>query len=1224
MADQKPTNQSGEKFEIKTRQFSEAREIGNKSNGSTTDSNNKTSTSSKRSKMTAEKMINKLDKELDDISISNDEAMTGIRKLSTAITNLLDENSTALPEQGVIGKALKINEPDIFNIEGNTKKKQPISELINAQIEESTHRVTLYNHTGVYGKILEVRQNSFMEQNLPILKTSLSFFVDDVINGSYRGDEYNVYQKFKYYKNGAEISKSETIDKLNNLLEPRSYADLMTGVKPWNVLATAMFYTGRKDGYSLVSKSETIDKLNNLLEPRSYADLMTGVKPWNVLATAMFYTGRKDGYSLVRVIPHKEIAKDLYVKYIMKEDKKDQLKKKKFEKKDKARAKDATAVEDINLFLDEYGVEHIAMETDLLTAIPKEILDEIPEQLYTVTTSYYSEDGEDIALESSDYTELNTDESFLEFCERMLSGKAHRIYNLNLKGNRNEVIGGEAFTYEIGGVDSVSGKGIFDEIKKVCALNGLNNRSTNQVAVNEVIGGEAFTYEIGGVDSVSGKGIFDEIKKVCALNGLNNRSTNQVAVESIDRDLNPVDKVNMNNISFEDIYNSGVFTICNNAGIGLESASDAMLLDNIKPDSNVDRMYLKIRKSLEIKMDKIAMEAGSVGWSGSHDNTLDPSFGSMQLGGAPLDRKGSTSANPAYPNAEAMEAGSVGWSGSHDNTLDPSFGSMQLGGAPLDRKGSTSANPAYPNAEERVKEAQARYGRLERMFGSIKGETTEILDNTRVIPIKGGDRLIGAYYIEYTHQDIQHFIGMRTVIGNPIAYTQNIDMLNIRTDEQEETLGRMIFTDTIQPILEKNMDTRFLKDNANILYCLKQLLEENEIGQSLSFQDMTRYNMYNMSRIIFIPGNQLIFGVHGDTGLGVSTFNEALVPANAAILANEAYLSWLLCDGKGMSFVQVPRGMSEIGGENGIDNLKMRMDDIMISRAKLRDVAYNNFPLCHKIILMEKGEEATEDIEIKTLEFPQFQIDQEQINRWIQEATNIIGYNSATFSSIDGTVELAKKLFEIDDTKLLEILKCRRMFKLAFSQLATKYNSATFSSIDGTVELAKKLFEIDDTKLLEILKCRRMFKLAFSQLATKLLQVRGGDTYNDYTVEWIEPPVERNNNVKRSEIAKETQDTVNSYIDIIESAYGSNELWEETKPYVIRELIDRLADKDTILNDMDTIVKDAEGRLKVRTTEEVEEKNSEEEEKNDSNNQNEEPANEEHNNEEEGNEEEEK
>ena len=1028
MADQKPTNQTGNNFEIKTRQFSEAREISNKP---TTDSNGKKKTSIKYSKANTEKMIKKLDKELDQISISNDEAMTGIRKLSSALTNLLDENITALPEQGVIGKALKVNEPDIFNVEGSTKRKQPISELINAQIEESTHRVTLYNHTGVYGKILEVRQNSFMEQNLPILKTSLSFFVDDVINGSYRGDDYDVYQRFKYYKNGAEITKSETID-----------------------------------------------KLNNILEPKSYADLMTGVKPWNVLATAMFYTGRKDGYCLTRVIPHKEIAKDLYVKYVMKEDKKEQLKKKKFEKKDKAKAKDQTAVEDINLFLDEYGIEHIAMETDLFHTIPREILDEIPEQLYTVTTSYYNEDGEDIALESSDYTELNTDETFLEFCERMLSGKAHKIYNLNLKGNRNEVIAGEAFTYEIGGIDSTNGKGIFDEIKRACMMNGLNNRSTSQIAV-----------------------------------------------ESIDRDLNPIEKTNMNNISFEDIYNSGIFTICNNAGISMESATDEVLLDNIKPDRSVDRMYLKIRKSIELKMDKIAMEAGMVGWSAAHDNSLDPSFGTMQLGGAPLDRKG-----------------------------------------------STSGNPAFPNAEERVKEAQARYGRLERMFGSIKGETTEILDNTRTIPIKGGDRLIGCYYIEYTHQDIQHFIGMRTVIGNPIAYTQNIDMLNIRTDEQEETLGRMIFTDTIQPLLEKNMDTKFLKDNASILYCLKQLLEENEIGQSLSFQDMTRYNMYNMSRIIFIPGNQLVFAVHGDTGLGKSTFNEALVPANAAILANEAYLSWLLCDGKGMSFVQVPRGMSEIGGENGIDNLRMRMDDIMISRAKLRDVAYNNFPLCHKIILMEKGEEATEDIEIKTLEFPQFQIDQEQINRWVQEATNIIGYNSATFSSIDGTVELAKKLFEIDDTKLLEILKCRRMFKLAFSQLATK-----------------------------------------------LLQVRGGDTYNDYTVEWVEPPVERNNNIKRSEIAKETQDTVNSYIDIIESAYGNDEIWEETKPYVIRELLERLADKDTLLNEMDAIVKDAQNRLKVRTTEEVEEQTSEEEEKEKSGKEAEEEPKEEDQNKEEGN-----
>lgn len=1005
MEDNKP-NQSSGKFEIKTRQFSEAREI---NGGSKNKKSDPSSPTTARSKADKEKIFNKLNKEIDEISISNDEAMTGIRKLSSTLTNLLDENTTALPEQGIVGKAQKINEPDVFNIEGNTKKKLPFAQLINAQIEESTQRVTLYNHTGVYGKILEVRQNSFMESNLPILKTSLSFFVDDVLNGSFRGDDYDVYQKFKYYKNGAEDDNAERVS-----------------------------------------------KMNDILEPKSYADLMTGVKPWSTIATSFFYSGRKDGFVLARVIPHKEIAKDLYIKYVMKEDKKEQLKKKKFEKKDKAKAKDVAAVEDINLFLDEFGIEKIGMETDLFVAIPKEILDEIPEQLYTVTTSYYNEDGEDIALESADYTELNTDETFLEFCERMLSGKAHKIYNINLKGNRNEVIGGEAFTYEMNSVSSSVGKGILDEIRTACGINGLNNMITNQIAV-----------------------------------------------ESIDRDLNPIDKINMNNISFEDIYNSGSFTIANNCGIAMESIDDNILLEKLTPENTVDRMYLKIRKSLELKMDKIAMEAGQTGYTGYHDNTLNPSFGVMELGGAPLDTKGT-----AY------------------------------------------VDPKSPYAEEKIKEAMARYGRLEKMFGTIKGETTEILDSTRTIPIMGGDRLIGCYFIEYTHQDIQHFIGMRTVLGNPIAYTQNIDMLNIRTEEQEETLGRMIFTDTIQPLLDKNMDTKFLKDNASILYCLKQLLEENEIGQSLSFQDMTRYNMYNMSRIIFIPGNQLIFGRHGETGLGTSTFTEALVPANAAILANEAYLSWILCDGKGMSFVQVPRGMSEIGGENGIDNLRMRIDDLMTSRAKLRDVAYNNFPLCHKIILMEKGEEATEDIEIKSLEFPQFQIDQEQINRWIQEATNIVGYNSASFSSIDGTVELAKKLYEIDDTKLLEILKCRRMFKLAFSQLATK-----------------------------------------------LLQVRGGEAYKDYTVEWVEPPVERNNNIKRSEIAKETADTMNTYMEIYEQAYGNDELWEGMQPFIVRELLDRLVDKDTLLKDMESVVQDAKNRLKVTTTEMVEEETSEEEEK---------------------------
>lgn len=987
MARNRALDDDNKVLEIKTHQLPEARE---KANGGAKGAGDK-----------VEKAVRSLNRELDDMSVNNDEALTSIRKLSATITNLLDENTVVLPEQGgIIGKAQRINEPDILNIEGNTKNRVPFSRVINSKIEDSTKRVTLYNQTGVYGKIAESKQNVFLESNMPILKTSLSFFVDDVINGSYRGDDYNVYQKFAYYINGA-----------------------------------------------LETNTEKIEKMNDILEPKKSQDLLTGVKSWSTLATHMFYNGRRDGYVITRVIPHKEIAKDLYAKYIMKEARKSELKKKNFSKKTKARVRDAVALEDVNFYLQSNGYQSVSLESDLMRAVPENILDDLPNSLYIYENKYYNDDDDvdEIGLENNEYKEMNTDETFVEFCERMLGdGTAHRIYNINFKPNREEVIGGECFTYEQGGVDSETGKAILDDI-------------------------------IASTKS----------------NTCNNLQFNQIALESIQRDLNPIDQTALLHTSFEDIYNGGSYSISNNNKIAMESADDDSFINNSQTYNTTDRLYMKIRKSIENRADKIAMESNVF--------------------------------TPMYTN---------------DNPLG-------LGGVAIDGINTTASS------EEQIMENAKKYNRLDKMFNSIKGETTVVLDSRRTIPIRGGDRLIGCYLIEYSHQDIQHFVGMRTIIGNPISYAQNIDMLNIRSDEQEETLGRMVFADAIQPLLMKNMDTKFLKDNASILYCLYQLISENEIGKSMSFQDMTRYNMYNMSRIIFIPGNQLIFGRHGEDGLGISVFNEALVPANAVILANEAYLSWLLCDGKGMSFVQVPRGMSEIGGEAGIDNLIMRMDDIMISRAKLRDISRSNFPLTHKIIMMEKGEEATEDIEVKTVEFPPFQIDREQITRWEQEATNIVGYNSASFSSIDGTVELAKKLYEIDDTKLLEVLKCRRMFKLAFSQLATK-----------------------------------------------LLQVRGGDAYANVTVEWLEPPVERNNNIKRSEIAKETQDTVDTYMSLIESSYGTDPLWDEVKPFVTQELIKRLSDKDSILSGMKDIMTQAKNVLNVTATEMVvEEENDKEEEK---------------------------
>ena len=321
-------------------------------------------------------------------------------------------------------------------------------------------------------------------------------------------------------------------------------------------------------------------------------------------------------------------------------------------------------------------------------------------------------------------------------------------------------------------------------------------------------------------------------------------------------------------------------------------------------------------------------------------------------------------------------------------------------------------------------------------------------------------------------------------------------------------------------------------------------MEENELSQSMSYNDLTRYSMYNLSRIIFIPANQCIFKRNGDGPLGESRFAQAMVPATSHILAKEAYLSWILCDAKGISFLTIPKGMSELGGEYGQDHLKDRIDDLNLSRAKLRDVAFNNSPLTHRFVVLEKGEEAEANIDIQTIEYPDFQIDDQMMKAWQSEYTSIIGMSSDIFANMDGTVELAKKMFELDDAQLMRVLKSRAETKIPSSQLATR-----------------------------------------------LLQERGGQEFKDVTVEWVEPSINVNNYGRRSEIVDELNKTIEAYMATYDAVYDeADERYKAARPYVVKELYNRLTDTDSLLTGMDDIVKDAIQKMMVNLTAEVSEK----------------------------------
>lgn len=455
---------------------------------------------------------------------------------------------------------------------------------------------------------------------------------------------------------------------------------------------------------------------------------------------------------------------------------------------------------------------------------------------------------------------------------------------------------------------------------------------------------------------------------------------------------------------------------------------------------------------------------------------------------------------------------------------------------------NTGANPTI---EEKVANKNINYSRISKMFSTITGESIEYLDNTRTIPILVGNRLVGAFYIEFTHQDVEHYMGLRQLMNSNMVGSSDSTAFGIKQEEQEETIGRMIFGDIIKPMFEKNVDTKFLKNNSDILMALQKLLKENEVSNTIGANTFDRQNGFNLSRIIFIPEEELIFKRNGKLNLGESRFNLAMVPANAAILGNESYLAYLLIDSKGMSFIEIPPGLSEVQGEEGTNPLMDQFNDMRITRSRLRDLTLNNYDLGHKLIYVQKPDNAP-GIDIRTIQIPQPELDDQRIQNWVQQATDIVGYNSALFNTIDGNVEFARNLFEMNEIKLLQILTCR----------ANKVRPS-------------------------------------SELATKLLRLRD-PSYENITVEWVAPPINRSNTQKRSEQAKEILDLFDIYVGVMENLYADNEDYALVAEEAKKLLLERIGGDDQIIIDIiHNIVKEAIEKKNVILASDLDEEDEE-------------------------------
>lgn len=879
--------------------------------------------------------INSIKRELKDIHIATSSIDKDINKLSSPLRNMLSPETTALSEMAT--RRNPINSQSMFNIVGKTKKSQDIDRVISADLETRMRTITQLMPTGMYGRVLEAKYNNYLEENLPILKQSLSIYTDDVCNGSYRGDETDIVERFRFYKNGIQ-EKDQTM----------------------------------------------ITKFNDILNPKSYSAIAKDVKTFNEIDYHTEYNSRKNGYSMIRVLSNKKIAMDLYIKYVLKNKKaKYDSSKKKLERKDVMRPI-TTQNKNTSGIFDKVGSESYNPYIDRYMVLDDKTR-KIKDQLYDVAfeDTVYTLDGAEITKAEARYIQ-SANESFADFVANIIHKDYTNIYST---------------TRDMG--ECKLGKGSYFTV-------------------------ESYAYP---------QDLLEKIYK------------EHIMHKYIPNTLSSLESTIGDDIDFDDI-----------------SYDEIMAGD-----------YSKLKyKSI-----------------GTEDNSI------ATLG-----------------------------------TLDTRI------------RDANSETGVSKKVEEVIANDNISYSRLNKMFETISGESVEYLDNTRLIPIMIADKCAGAFYIEYTHEDVEHYMGLRQIVTSNVAATDT-SVTGLNGEEQEETLGRMLFTDTIRPMIEKNMDTKFLKNNQDILYTIYKLLRENEVSQTAELNNGQSLSVgFNLSRIIFIPEEEIIFKRNGYTGLGVSKFTEALVPANAAILANESYLTYLLNDSKGMTIVTLPQGLSEVAGEEGVNPLIDQWHNIQMTRLKLRDLTMNNFPLGHKMLFYTKLAEA-QDISTQSIEYPAPAVDDTRIQQWIQEATSIVGYNSAQFNSIDGSVEFARNLYEMNEMKLLEILESRK-HKIKPS----------------------------------------------SELATKLLRLRD-PSYAEYTVEWVAPPINRSNGTKRTEIIKETQELYESYLAIADSVYEENENYALAKEEFKKLILAKVGSDDKILADFETILSSALQNKNVALASTLEEDDSE-------------------------------
>lgn len=936
-----------------------------------------------------------------------DEVKTSTVPMVAVLNNVLNDESRKLDEEESLPTRILENNNSSLLIKGN-KGKLRINDIIGKSLGQRYSDITRFNGYG-FGTSSFLRQsrvNKFIEYNLTMMHTSGMLIVDDILNGSNFGNEEKYEKPFSFFTS----SSSEIVDE------------------------------------------DKVKKMMGLLEPDDLETAITDTKSVSVVAKEAIYIARRDGCCAVRVIPYSSIAKNMYIKWMLKEAKIKHTSKSSMESLEDTEeyfVKDEESLLKINNFLNSIGLETLTLNTQLSQYLDLSIINSIPKSLLTKKTikHFSTESIEDKYTKN----EMEHSETFYNFASRYLSGELNRYYayetdyDIEISNNEKKTIKGTpTFSFSYGGLKNIDYKDILSKI-------------------------------------------FSNSSKSFSLESLEDQTDNFIS------NLDDFNKEILKNTTFEEIYNLPLETTFNKLNHRNNTSYSFYSTESLED---------KKEKSIETVLSPLELLVSN--FLNSFDSTLQSNY-------------------------------------STESVLEGTNVSIDM------ITGNRIAERDIEKITERAEEEQREYRKLDRMFGSIKGEHIEIIDNTNVHYIMAGDRLMGAYQLELSSDDLQNLIMARNMIySGSLGAGMNFNNVNVDDIDLDQTMGRLMFTDYVKPILEKYMSKDLIRNNVEIGYDLMKIMEENDMSNLAKDVSELGSSIYNYTKVNFIPAEEIIFFRNGTRGLGESLFKKAEIPAHMSILLREEYLGWVISDGKGVTFVTIPQGSSEVNGEIGMSSLFDQIDEFMsLDRTSLRNTLSTNVSLTRKFFKMVKPDTAS-DIKIDNIDMPEFPINTELQMLLIQEATEKVGYNSALFSSTDGNIELARKLYEMNGTKVLEIISSQKLFKKVMSQLATL-----------------------------------------------LLRLRGGEEYNDVVVVWNPPLPSKINIDQRMNTITSKFDLTNKLIEVVDNIFEEDPSIGDYSLVRRKLLIKFLQDifkNDSIFDDIESVVDKIKKEVKVDLATVVKEK----------------------------------